>query len=122
MSESRPSRRLPRSRVVLSVIGLLLVVGACALGVNAIRGAQRAPTRSFSLIYPRYDTLIATVNATGQIEPAQIVNLSFGGTGRVGEVLVKVGDKVAKDAPLARLDTRDLEIRVRQADAGLAQA
>src|SRR5689334_14321217 len=109
MSELRPGRRLPSRRVVLSAIGLLLVVGACALGVRLLRGSQGTPARSFSLIYPRYDSLIATVNATGQIAPAQIARLSFNGAGRVSEVLVKVGDRVAKDAPLARLDTRDLE-------------
>jgi HlyD family secretion protein len=90
--------------------------------VFLLRGQGAAPARSFSLIYPRYDTLTATVNATGQIEPAQVANLSFSTPGRVSEVLVKVGDVVEKDAPLARLDTRDLRIRVTQAEAGLAQA
>jgi len=107
---------------VLSAIGLLLIVGACALGVSRLRGSQSVSTPTFSLIYPRYDTLIATVNATGQIAPSQVARLSFTSPGRVSEVLVKVGDTVAKDAPLARLDTRDLQLRVQQAEAGLAQA
>ena len=122
MTETRPGRRLPRPRIVLSVIGLLLVVGACALGVNAVRGSQAAPARAFSLIYPHYATLTATVNATGQMEPSQQVDLSFSNPGRVSAVLVKAGDQVAQDAPLARLDSRDLQIRVAQAEAGLAQA
>src|SRR6185436_14138651 len=121
MNQSQRGRWLQRPRILLTAIGLLLAVGACAFGVTALRG-NAAPGRPFSLIYPRYDTLIATVNATGQMEPAQIVNLSFSGAGRVSEVLVKVGDQVAKDAPLARLDARDLRIRVAQAAAGLAQA
>ncbi|HEX9438253.1 MAG TPA: biotin/lipoyl-binding protein, partial [Roseiflexaceae bacterium] len=115
-------RWLPRPRALFTAIGLLLVVGACALGVIAWRNRNSAPSRAFSLIYPHYDTLIATVNATGQMAPAQVVNLSFGGAGRVSEVLVKVGDVVAQGAPLARLDTRDLRIRVVQAEAELAQA
>jgi HlyD family secretion protein len=113
---------LPRPRALFTAIGLLLVVGACALGVIAWRDQNSAPSRAFSLIYPHYDTLIATVNATGQMAPAQVVNLSFGGAGRVSEVLVKVGDVVTRGAPLARLDTRDLRIRVVQAEAELAQA
>ena len=122
MSEIRRGWRRLRWRPVLSVIGLLLVVGACALGVMLFRTTQRPPTHTFSLIYPRYETLIATVNATGQIEPAQVANLTFTSAGRVREVLVKVGDVVNKGDPLARLDTRELELRVAQAEAGLAQA
>jgi HlyD family secretion protein len=122
MSEPLRARRFPRPRTLFTIVGLLLVVGACAVGVFALRSGGAQPTRAFSLIYPRYDTLIATVNATGQIEPAQVANLSFGGVGRVDEVLVQVGDVVAVGAALARLDTRELSIRVAQAEAGLDQA
>ncbi|MFL5802235.1 MAG: efflux RND transporter periplasmic adaptor subunit [Roseiflexaceae bacterium] len=122
MSEPGRTGALLRPRTLLTAAGLLLAVGACALGVFALRDQGSAPPRAYSLIYPRYDTLTATVNATGQIEPAQVVNLSFSSPGRVGEVLVKVGDVVAQGAPLARLDARDLHIRVVQAEAQLAQA
>ncbi len=122
MSEPSRLRALLRPRTLLTAAGLLLAVGACALGVFALRGQGDVALRTYSLIYPRYDTLMATVNATGQIEPAQVVNLSFSSPGRVGEVLVKVGDLVQAGAPLARLDARDLRIRVAQAEAQLAQA
>ena len=56
--------RLTR-RTVLTVVGLVLLVGGCALGVFAWRSGRSTPSRAFSLLYPRYDTLIATVNATG---------------------------------------------------------
>jgi HlyD family secretion protein len=115
-------RRLLRPRTLLTAAGLLLAVGACALAVFVLRGQGAAPAHAYSLIYPHYDTLTATVNATGQIEPAQVVDLSFGSPGRVGEVLVKVGEVVAQGAPLARLDARDLRIRVAQAQAQVAQA
>src|SRR5689334_22396495 len=106
---------LTRRRTILTVVGLMLLVGICALGVYAWRSSGSAPSRAFSLLYPRYDTLTATVNATGQIEPAQVVALNFSGPGRVSEVLVKVGDMVAQGDPLARLDTRELALRVAQA-------
>jgi HlyD family secretion protein len=122
MSEPRRTWRLPRTRTLLTALGLLLAVGACGLAIFWLRGQSATPARAFSLIYPRHDTLIATVNATGQIEPAQTVDLSFGSAGRVSDVLVAVGDQVAQGAPLARLDDRDLRIRVAQAEAGVAQA
>src|SRR5262245_8188799 len=105
--------RLAR-RTVLTVVGLVLLVGACALGVVAWRSSRSTPSRAFSLLYPRYDTLTATVNATGQIEPAQVVALNFTSPGRVSAVLVKVGDTVAQGDSLARLDTRELALRVAQ--------
>lgn len=122
MSEVRRLGHLTRPRIILSVIGILLLIGICAWGVRAYRSGQTTPTRAFSLIYPHEDTLIATVNATGQIQPAQIVKLNFGSTGRVQEILVSVGDVVTKGTVLARLDSRDLQIRLTQAQAGLAQA
>ena len=112
----------PRRRVLLTSIGLVLLVGLCALGVYLWRGAATPTRRAFSLIVPRYDTLVATVNATGQLQPAQVADLGFASPGRVGEVLVRVGERVAAGAPLARLDARDLALRVKQAEAALAQA
>jgi HlyD family secretion protein len=122
MTEPPRARGFLRPRTLLTAAGLLLAVGACALGVFALRGGAAPPPRAFSLIYPRYDTLTASVNATGQIEPAQVANLSFGSAGRVDAVLVNVGDVVRAGAALARLDARELSIQVAQAQAGLAQA
>ena len=122
MSEPPRASRLPRTRTLLTALGLLIGVGACGFAIFWLRGQSEAPTRAFSLIYPRRDTLVATVNATGQIEPVQTANVSFGGAGRVSDVLVSIGDRVDKGAPLARLDDRDLRIRVAQAQAGVDQA
>jgi HlyD family secretion protein len=121
MTDSRRGGWPPRRRTVLTVAGLLLAIGICAVVVWLWRGSTAAPARAFSLIYPRYDTLIATVNATGQLEAAQVAELGFVAPGRVAAVLAKVGDTVAGGAPLARLDTRELDLRVTQAQAALAQ-
>jgi HlyD family secretion protein len=87
-----------------------------------LRPSSAAPTRDYNLIFPRRLPITATVNATGQIEPMQTVNLSFTTPGRVSEVLVDLGQMVQAGTPLARLDPRELTIRLAQADAQLRQA
>ncbi len=63
------------------------------------------------------------VVADAVILPKNHVNLTFESSGvRVAEVLVEEGAQVRVDQPLARLDTRDLQLRVDQAQAALAQA
>ena len=60
--------------------------------------------------------------AEAEVVPAKSLELNFLISGVVAEVLVTEGDVVAKDTPLARLDTRDLELQVEQQQALLAQA
>ncbi len=67
-------------------------------------------------------TLQVVVNASGRIEPARQVALTFGTPGLVTEVLVDIGDEVRAGQVLARLDTTDLELSVRQAEASLRSA
>ena len=60
--------------------------------------------------------------ADGTVSPARLSDLQFAIGGTVAELLVAEGDGVAADAPLARLDTRDLQIAVERARASLAEA
>jgi HlyD family secretion protein len=50
------------------------------------------------------------VNAAGDIGPADQVSVRPEVNGRIAELPVDIGDKVAKDALLCRLDDRDLQI------------
>lgn len=122
MSQVYRRRQFLRPRIVFSVIGLIAIIVVVALGALAIQRARAAQAHPVNLTYPQRNTIIATINASGQIEPAAIANLSFTAPGRVSEVLVKVGDKVDKDAPLARLDSRELQAKVAQAEAAKLQA
>ncbi|GIW07163.1 MAG: hypothetical protein KatS3mg060_1968 [Dehalococcoidia bacterium] len=63
-----------------------------------------------------------TVMMSGSTAPGGQANLSFGTNGRLAEVFVKVGDEVTAGQPLAKLDTGDLELALRQARASLASA
>jgi HlyD family secretion protein len=61
----------------------------------------------------------ATVDATGTVEPAAQVRLSFRTGGTIEAALVQEGDEVREGDVLARLDTAELELTVTQAELGL---
>ena len=56
------------------------------------------------------------------MQPRQVLNLNFSAPDTVAEILVQPGQRVEQGAPLARLDTADLKLRLDQAKATLAQA
>ncbi len=121
MSQSaRPRRR--QNRLVWG-IGALLVIGGLVAAFLFSNRNQPATTRlNYALARPQRAPISATVNASGAIQPRQVLDLTFASSGLISEVFVQIGDQVVAGQPLARLDTRDLELRVDQAAAQLAQA
>lgn len=67
--------------------------------------------------------LVASINATGKVEPLQESQLAFAARdGRVQAVLVQVGEMVNQNAALVQLEMRQLAAEVGAAQAALAQA
>jgi len=62
------------------------------------------------------------VVVTGTLAAEQEIVLGMKIAGRLAEVKVDLGSPVRKDEPIARLDTTDFQLRVRQAEAALQQA
>lgn len=117
---SRPRRR--QNRLGWG-IGILVVIGVLVAGFFLFNRDQPSGVRlNYALARPQRSPISATVNASGAIQPQQVIDLTFASSGLISEVLVQVGDQVAAGQVLARLDTRDLELRVDQAAAQLAQA
>src|SRR5688500_2783976 len=58
----------------------------------------------------------------GTLDAEDTVALGFEVDGRIGEMLVALGDRVRAGQPLARLQPTDFDLRVRQAAAALEQA
>jgi HlyD family secretion protein len=124
----RPARTQPRaSRRKRGVgWGWLLVVGlAIAAGVGTFIWARSTQT---STVFQGLTTSPSTrqpvtlaVSASGQIQANADVALSFGSSGTVREVNVKLGDRVKQGQVLARLDDTDLQNSVKSAKASLEQ-
>lgn len=109
------------------VVGLViaLVVVASIVGVNIYRRSAATSTIKTSegeLAKITRGSLTIDVKATGRVEPEGRVMLGFKSAGRVAELLVKEGQRVAFNMPLARLEMGNLLQAVRQAESGLKAA
>ncbi len=61
-------------------------------------------------------------SAEGEVRPLRVSELAFGVSGVLAERYVEVGQSVAANAPLLRLDDGDQRARLSEAEAGLATA
>ena len=59
------------------------------------------------------------VSETGQVRKGEQIRLGFKGSGRIEKIYVKVGDEVKAGQTLAKIETKDLTIRLQEAKADL---
>jgi len=105
----------------------IIAIGAAAVAIivggylrfrpNTAAAAASVPTATV-----QRSTLTATVNTAGNIQSHQSVDLTFGQSGVVRKIYVKVGDRVAAGDLLAELDTADLNLQLRSAQVNLKNA
>jgi len=107
-------------KLILSLI-LVALIGTVAYLTLDRQQASQAQALAQSEPQP---TVLADphVIVEGKVVPVTSAELRFTSAGVIRELLVKEGDKVTANTPLARLDTRELELRVAQAQAQLDQA
>jgi HlyD family secretion protein len=114
-------RSFPVKKIIIGIciIALIVVGGYLLLRPTAAPASGTAsPTATAS--GPIKESRQIVANA--KVLPMHSVELRFPSSGTIAELLVKEGDSVAKDAPLARLESRDLELKVAAANAALARA
>ncbi len=114
---------MKRTLIILLVLAAL--AGAGVYGYQYFSPAQAkslSEDPSVEVVTVGKQTLVDTVSATGQIEPEAEVDMKFETGGMVKEVLVKQGQVITAGTVLARLDTKDLELKVRSAKIDLEQA
>ncbi len=105
MARSRRSRRFRWVNAALLVV--LLVGGAVAY--LALRGPTASSTSPATASVARA-TVESTVSASGSIQSADALDVSFAVSGRVRSVLVGVGDHVEQGDLLAKLKNTDGDV------------
>jgi len=111
-------------RSFLTLLGILLLAGiAYGLYVLFLQDQEGTSSRlDYSLVRPRRGPINATIDSSGSIKAAEVVNLDFEVNGTIAEILVDVGDRVQKGDALARLESSELVLGVSRAEASLEQA
>lgn len=104
----------------LSLLLLLALQAACSDSDSSKRTVVYQPVSTVQL--SEQPSFIIARRYTGIVAAVQSANLAFELPGTVQAVLVSEGDRVAKGALLARLDTALLDVERRQLEAGLVEA
>jgi len=110
---------IDRTRMALVLVALVLVLtgaGCSLIPTAADQTSEEMP------VEPVVREPLSLVSAEAVIVPRTQADLTFKAMGRVAEVYVEEGDAVVAGQELARLDTRDLEQAVRQAEAEVQSA
>jgi HlyD family secretion protein len=107
-----------KKKIVIAVIALVVVAGVGGSAWWFRRST--APTVTVETIRTR--DLDAVVSASGKIQPKRFVNISADTSGRVVDLAVNEGDRVALGQFLMQIDPRTLRTRVESGQAALQGA
>lgn len=111
---------VPRSLILLTLIGIIGVGGVLAFRLNAPQSSRR---NSRAMTVPaEVQNLNVRIRASGTVTPMQAVNISPKNSGRLAELYVDQGDRVQQGQVIARMDDRELQAQLAQAQASVAQA
>lgn len=108
-------------------IWIIAIVGLLAFGYvqcqkgKAANAAKELAGQSLTVKVERGDVLVSVVES-GAIEAVQSVEIKSRVSGRVSELLVKEGDKVAAGQLIARIDPQELRLQYQQVSAQLRGA
>jgi HlyD family secretion protein len=116
MTASNFRPRTSETSVKRILIGVVLVAGAAACQRNSLPPLQ-IPTQVATR-----RTINVTAEATGRIEPIQVVDIKSKAGGQITKMFVESGFEVKKGDTIVILDKRDVQAAYEQADANLKSA
>ncbi len=128
-ADKTPEEGLAEGEVTMRRSLLVIVVLVVLVGATWWSYSQLSPSRGGASsdvegehITVRRGTILATVEASGNVAPNRQVVLTFRTPGQVAAILVEEGQNVRAGDVLARLDTAELELAVRQAEVNVRAA
>jgi len=114
---------------VCSILMVIIISVGCSEKGEETSAKQEAPGSQLQIarfpveVTPAVKTDWATaISSTGSLLPYKEVAVSAEISGTVSQVFVEVGNRVPKEAPLAKFDDTEIALTVKQAEANLSQA
>lgn len=110
-------------KITMGLLALAVVTGCSANPENANRRtgqAQRAVPVEVKKV--TQEEFAVQLSLSGRLEAIQQVDVSSKATGRIQQLLVKVGDSVHSGQPIAVLDGQELQIQLQKAQAAMLSA
>lgn len=128
-----PKKKFPKSKLGSIMLWTLLLTGGAAGGWYGWQSQQQnaQPAQSQRGGARAVSVRVATVELTtleessfivGNLAAEEAVKIQSEVDGRVSEIYVRPGDRVSPGMTIARLDSREAEIQLRQAQANLIRA
>jgi HlyD family secretion protein len=112
---------MKRTLTIVIILVVLAVIGF--VGIRILRQGQQSTLLSgLQTITASRGSLTATIGATGMVHADQTAILSWQSSGRVGEILVQVGDTIEAGQVLATLEQSALSQNIILAQADLINA
>ncbi len=110
---------MKRNVLIIAIVVVVVLVIAGIFGWQQMTASAATATKIQTTTVQR-GTLVATVNAAGNVSAPNEATMAFQTTGKVAQVPVQIGDKVKKDQLLLQLDTADLQLALQTAQTSLA--
>jgi HlyD family secretion protein/macrolide-specific efflux system membrane fusion protein len=120
-SDAPPAQKRRRRRRWPWLLGALVLAAASGGAALAARRPNEPIDPALIVTATRSELAVEVVDV-GRIEAKRQVEIESKVPGRVAEVLVREGDRVAAGAPLIRLDTRDFARQVAREKSSLDRA
>ena len=108
-----------KRKVIIITIIIIISVGAAFLALS-LRPDESAANTNLATV--RQGDLVEMASASGTVEPDIQVDVKSRGSGEVIEVIVQEGDEVEAGDVLVRLDPRDAEQALREAEMARSRA
>lgn len=102
----------PRLLVLLAVL-----LAACNKAKSASPGGGGPPPMPVEIVIAHADTVVDAIQASGQIEAVQSIELRPEVQGRIKDIYVREGQSVGAGTALFKVDDAELQAQVAQADA-----
>jgi RND family efflux transporter MFP subunit len=100
------------------IVGIVVLLIA---GSSFASGRKKAQEPLYDTAVVERGALTQTVDAAGNVQSSDELDLRFEGSGRIAKVLVQINEEVEAGTVLAELDLGELNARVAQASANLAR-